>query len=127
MPRGLGDDPLSRQKKEAPDVGQSGGSGPDPQSVSFQSPNDVFFRRKFDENTTERVAAPPAEPLAAPVQQESDESANVASVSQETVRVDGEPAASLEPSKGEPVRGELESPEEHKRGFFSRLFGRRQK
>lgn len=146
MPRGLGDDPLSRGRKakraaKSPDVvAASAGSAPEapisapgPASSSY---NDVFFQRRSEPAIEATVTAAPAapaesevaiatlpaaEPQAVTVQAVAPEPAVVAAVPPEPIVVEAPP---VQAAPVVAVRSEQPAQEAPKGGFLSRIFGK---
>ena len=126
MPRGLGDDPLSRQRKGASAGVKAPGSESEGPSFAVLTPNDVFFRRKPEEQQaalTQAASSKQPQPPA-PAQQPPAEPVPAQQVSVEMPVVDDVPAQP-ESKSDEPKPIEEELAQERKRGFFSRIFGRR--
>jgi len=121
LPRGLGDDPLSRQRKGSRAGAQAKGKPSGATSHSAKSANDVFFKRKPEESPPAVASAPPVEPEAPAVTTMLPAPEPVAelSVSAQSTVAGSEPVPPPVSAPAQEVQ-----PSEPKRGFFSRLFGR---
>jgi len=145
LPRGLGDDPLTRRKRnENPAVGSPA------RQVKSTSHNDVFFTRRTDGPQTESVRALQSDDASAANKTEIAEVTDIVRIAEiaqigRKVEEKVEPVAAIEPYKPK-SGGEVATPPaaetvvppsisaannnklhvlpQKKNGFFRRLFGR---
>jgi len=141
LPRGLGDDPLKRKRSSSARAKSVPSAQPDRSAAQQTSHNDVFFRRRSEDNQAAQAGAPQQLAVETPEIAEVNDIVRVAEAAQAgkprfvesprpaidepSVVVEAPPPVTEGPAAPQTEDSSEAKPEPPKSGgFFKRLFGR---